>query len=201
MTNAERARRFRQARTELNLNGEETLAQVYAATGISASALSELENPASARNPGARILSGLAEHYGVNAAWLAGQSDSWSLNNDYRAVTDLLGLSPRAVDKLRVLMSDEVKRDAINSLIESREFDRLIQSIGVLSDYTGKAPAAEKTGSVDYNQAIRKFSGDEDRISFTMAEGDMRSYLEWKVSQDMDALIRRMTGGDQNGKH
>ncbi len=195
MTNEERARRFRLARTDLNPRGAETLMQVHKATGVSVSALSELENPASSRFPGARNLSILAQHYSVNAAWLSGQSDSWSLNEDYRIVTDLLGLSPAAVEKLKDYMADDVKKAVINSLIESKEFDRLIQSLGVLSDYAGEPPRAEDgSDTVDYGKAARKFAGDEQRISFTLAEGDMRSYIAWKVSRDMDALISRMIG-------
>lgn len=197
MTNEERAFRFKKARTELNPKGEETLAQVHDATGVAASTLSELENPDSSRNPGSKTLSLLAEHYRVNAAWLAGQSDSWSLNDDLRAVTDQLGLSPLAVEKLRVLMADEANRDAVNSLIESEEFDRLIRSVAVLSDYTGAPPMVPDTETVDYAAAVREHTGKEKHLAFEFAEGDIRSFLSWKVSRDVDALIGRMMKGDK----
>ena len=192
MTNLERAHRFQMARVELNRNGEETMTQVYEATGVSPSVLSTLENPESSRQPSTKNLIRLAQHYGVNAAWLAGQSASWSLNEDLRSVTDLTGLSPCAVEKLRLLMEDNVKRDTINSLIESEEFDQLISAVSVLSDYSGEAPVVEDTETVDYGRAIRKYAGGEKQLDFRLAEGDMRSYLSWKASRSLDALIGRM---------
>ena len=98
MTNAERAKRFKDARTQ-SPHGAETLAQVYAATGISASAISNLENPENNRVPSAKIVSVLAEHYGVNAAWLMGQTDSPSLNENSQALTNIIGFSPKAAEK------------------------------------------------------------------------------------------------------
>ncbi len=105
MTNAERARRFKEARTELNPRGAETQAQVYAATGVSASAISNLENPESGRVPSSEIVNKLAEYYQVNSAWLTGQANSPSLNENSQTLTNVIGFSPRAAEKLVRLMA------------------------------------------------------------------------------------------------
>lgn len=166
MTNAERAKRFRMARTELNRHGMETQLQVYTATGISASAVSNLENPESSRMPSADMVNTLAEYYGVNAAWMTGQSESWSLNKDSQALTKVLGFTTAAADRLTRLMADPGCRNAVNQLIGSERFDRIIRYIAVLAGIPESDP--EKS--------------------------DRRDLLEWKTGREMEALLRELDG-------
>lgn len=192
MTNAERAKRFKDARTQ-SLHGAETLAQVYAATGISASAISNLENPNNSRVPSAKIVSVLAEHYGVNAAWLMGQTDSPSLNENSQALTNIIGFSPKAAEKLTKLMADEKYRRSINELIESDRFDRMLLSITRLSDVPQEDYSISNV--VDYTEAIRKYAGDDSPVAFSFSEGDIRDMLTWKAEREMEGLIREMISG------
>ena len=196
MTNAERARRFKVARTELNPRGAETQAQVYAATGISASAISNLENPENSRVPSSKIVNTLAEYYGVNAAWLTGQSESWSLNKDSQALTKVLGFAPGAADKITRLMADEKTRKAINELIESERFDRMIHAISRLTDMPQEVPEGSwNADTVDYAEAVRKHAGNDSSLAFELAEGDIRDLFIWKAEKEMEGLIRELTGG------
>ena len=169
MTNAERAKRFRMARTELNRHGTETQAQVYAAANVSASAISNLENPESSRVPSADLVNTLAEYYGVNAAWLTGQSESWSLNKDSQALTKVLGFSPKAADKLTRLMADAGYRNAVNSLLESDRFDRMLSAVVSLSDMPRAASAA-----------------------FSLSEEDMQAFFSWKAEREMNGLLQEI---------
>ncbi len=191
MTNEERSLRFKKARTELNQHGSESQAQVYANTGISASALSNLENPESGRIPSAKIINTLAEYYGVNAAWLTGQSDSPSLNKDSQMLTNAIGFSPKAAEKLTELMADNKNRQAINELIESDRFERMLRAITRLSDVPREAPEGSwEADNVDYMEVSRKFAGDDSPLAFSFAEGDIRDMLVWRAEREMEDLIR-----------
>ena len=186
MTNEERARRFRIARTELSPHGMETQAQVYTATGVSASAISNLENPENSRVPSSKIVNTLAEYYGVNAAWLTGQSESWSLNKDSQALTKVLGFTPRAADKITRLMADEKTRKAINDLIESDRFDRMIRAIARLSDMPQAVPDGSwKADTVDYSAVVRQYGGSDSSMAFELAEGDIRDLITWKSEREL----------------
>ena len=184
MTNAERAKRFRMARTELNRHGTETQAQVYTATKVSASAISNLENPENARMPSADMVNTLAEYYGVNAAWLTGQSESWSLNKDSQALTKVLGFAPKAADRLTRLMADTRYRKAVNKLIGSDRFDRIIQSIAALTEM----PAS------DHSATGHDCSGDDPLSGVGLPESGRRDLLRWKAEREMEALVRELDG-------
>lgn len=195
MTNAERAKRFKAARTEYNRHGAETLAQVYATTGVSASAISNLENPESNRIPSSGKVTMLAEHYGVNVAWLTGQSESPSLNENSQIATDTIGLSVKAVDKLTRLMADPEQKAAINSMIESEHFDQMIQAIIVLANESlPDRNEGNQNEIVDYGEAIRWHTGDAS-IGFSLAEGDLHDYYCWKAERTMGELIRDVIHG------
>ena len=190
MTNAERAKRFRAARTELNQHGAETQAQVYTATGVPASAISNLENPESSRIPSSEKVNALAEHYGVNVAWLTGQSESPSLNENSRVATDTIGLSPKAVEKLTRMMADPKQKNAINRMIESKQFGQMIQSIINLSDITKSAENSKSTEEpVDFSDAIRKY-GNELTTPFNLAESNIHDFYRWKAEHSMQVLIQ-----------
>ena len=198
MTNEERARRFRIARTELSPHGTETQAQVYTATKVSASAISNLENPENARMPSADMVNTLAEYYGVNAAWLTGQSESWSLNKDSQALTKVLGFSPRAADKLTDMMGNPACREAINGLIESDRFDRMIHAITRLTDMPQPAPEGSwNAETVDYADVVRKYAGKDSSLAFDLAESDIRDLYTWKAEREMEGLIRDVIGGTE----
>ena len=182
MTNGERAKRFRMARTELNRHGTETQAQVYTATKVSASAISNLENPENARMPSADMVNTLAEYYGVNAAWLTGQSESWSLNKDSQALTKVLGFAPKAADRLTRLMADAMYRNAVNELIGSDRFDRIIQCIAALTEIQVS----------DRSTANHDSPGNNPLSGADLPESGRRDLLRWKAEREMEALIREL---------
>ena len=195
MDSAERARRFRMARTELNRNGNETMAMVNSATGIAPSTVCNLENPDCDRQPNISVVSRLAEHYGVNAAWLTGQTESWTLNEDSQAITEMIGLSPKAIENLRIMMKDEDTRRLVNSLIESSEFRRWVSTLSMIVDRGLDEPEGDYqvAGYVDYAAAIRDYTGDKQTIPFSFSEGDYRDLMRWKASREMDRLVNKVT--------
>ena len=188
MTNAERAKRFKAAR------GAETQAQVYAATGVSASAISNLENPESSRVPSSDMVNKLAEHYHVSVAWLTGQSNSPSLNENSQALTNTIGFSPKAAEKLVRLMADGKSRQAINNLIESDRFERMLQAINRLSSVQSNTTEDNWTvDTIDYTDVIRKYSGEDSPVSFSLSEGDIRDMLMWKAEREIGSLLREIS--------
>ena len=68
----------------------------------------------------------LANYYKVNVAWLMGQSESPSLNEDSQTVTQITGLSANAVSTLQ-LMKNNGLIDNLNSLLESDEFPKVVR--------------------------------------------------------------------------
>ena len=188
MDSKERAKRFFLARTGLNQNGEETKAKVYELTGVPSSALVAYENPESTRALNVVNVQTLADHYGVNAAWLLGQSDSWSVQQDIRQVCEMTGLSADAVMALRDLMADEEKKRFINLFLASREFSGMVTMLAE----TKKPVDQSASGTVDYGDALRGYDGGGDYILNERDYADMRL---WKASREMEKLMREITEG------
>lgn len=188
MTDFERAKRFRSARTELNRHGNQTQAQVHASTGISASALSNLENPECSRISSSRIISVLAEYYGVNIAWLTGQSDSPSMDEEIQKISNTTGLSAESIRILRNLTRDGISRRLVNSFIQSEEFAKLIFTAQIIRD-PGTGEAAEKEPVVNYVQAMKDAGNDPDMPVFS--ESDREDLAVWKAQRLTEQMIRK----------
>ena len=188
MDGKERAARFRMARTSLNQNGSETKARVYEQTGVPASALVAYESPESTRALSIEYVNRLAAHYGVNAAWLLGQSESWSMEQDVRRICELTGLTPDAVMSLRELMSDEGRRKAVNTFLASEEFTRfifLLQGMKQTNDSDG-SPSV-----VDYSDALRNSNTGD---CFTFNEKDYADMRTWRAEREMRQLTEKLIG-------
>lgn len=92
-----RGERFKDARTVYNKNGNQTMAEVAAITGVSASLIKELEDDFSKRDFGYKKIASLAVHYGVSANWLLGITED---HNIIPCATDELGLSESAISSI-----------------------------------------------------------------------------------------------------
>lgn len=146
----ERAKRFREARNDRNINGKETLRTVVEETMIPKSTICNMENEKSKTNIGYIDIVNLANHYGVNVAWLMGQSDSPSLNEDVQAATKVTGLSSDAIEKLSLLGSDEIA--CLNALLASYDFRKALSNLSYAKLISNRIeayipPQPEKTGT------------------------------------------------------
>lgn len=90
--------RFKDARIVYNKHGKQTTDDVSDATGISKSTLSNIENDR--RDPGARVICKLADHYGVSTDYLLGLTEIKSPETTAQAVISYTGLSEDNVKKL-----------------------------------------------------------------------------------------------------
>ena len=188
MTDFERAKRFREARTKRNQHGTQTLMEVAEATGISTSTLSTLENPEHSRVPSSKNVNILAQHYGVNPGWLLGQSISPSMDVNTQMVTDYTGLSTEAIRIIRNLTRDEIDRRLVNAFIESEEFQKLIYTAQVIRD-PGTGEVAEKKPVVDYTQAMKDAGNNPDMLVFS--ESDREDMILWKAQRLTERMIRK----------
>ena len=123
-------KRFREARTRLNQNmkdgKEESINTVARNTGVPASSISLYEDKRDdkRRVPNAKNAQILAEYYGVNVAWLLGQSDSYTLDEDSQIVTKLTGLSSDVVEWLSSVKANTDTISCLNALLSSYDFRR-----------------------------------------------------------------------------
>ena len=129
----ERAKRFIEARTVHNQHGKQTLTQVKEATGVQESMISDLETSIYKEGKKERPVQyqkvvTLAEHYGVNVAWLMGQPNaSYKLDEDVQMVVRTTGLSDPVIDILQMIRGTDLNI-TLNKLIESKYFaDMLFQ--------------------------------------------------------------------------
>ena len=186
MDNRERAKRFLRARTDLNQNGEETKTRVYELTGVPASALVAYEDPESTRALNVDYVQRLADHYGLNAAWLLGQSDSWSKAADIRQACEVTGLSPEAIQALQDLMQDDGTKRFINAFLASEEFAGMVYSLRRMQD----ASVQDRSDSpVDYHQAFQQFDGEPE---LPISEGDLRDMRIWRASRNLERFMWKL---------
>lgn len=122
MINLTRGERFRDARTVYNAHGSQTMAEVYSATGISASKIADLENDDKDRGVDYREVGKLAKHYGVSVDWLLGLSDVTLPDADLRGVCEYTGLSEGAIETLRWIKENDPYNDmkVLSSFLENK---------------------------------------------------------------------------------
>ena len=184
MDGKERANRFYLARVGFNRHGKETKTRVYEETGVPASAIVDYENPQSTRSLNIKNVQKLADHYGVNAAWLLGQSESWSLDTDIRQISESTGLTPEAIWALQALTKDEGQRSFINHFLASDEFARIVCSLQSTKEISG---TTSTDSCIDYTAAITQ-SDAENELSLN--ECDIRDMKLWKASRDMESFLK-----------
>ena len=194
MDNIERARRFHEARTSLNQHGKQTMKEVYQETGVSASAICELEKGESDRSPTGEVLRKLSEHYGVNLAWLAGTSDSWSLNEDTQALNRMTGLSTEALENLKRIMEDDNSRECVNILLAAPEFEEMIAALRAARRFSRLNPEGSISmkdpeampDSVDYQAVVNSFRNEP---TLTFSEGEMEELFVWKAAKALERFF------------
>ncbi len=116
ISSEERAKRFREARSY------RTDREVYEETKkngnpVSQSMISDLESASRNRPVQYQKIVTLAECYGVNVAWLMGQSKSPSFNEDKQAAEKVTGLSAEAIDVLAKIKETKLI-ETVNKIIE-----------------------------------------------------------------------------------
>lgn len=157
--------RFKSARTDYNVNGKQTMAQVADATKVPQSVISDLErdpnkdadHPTAPRKVAYQTVAALAKHYGVSGNFLLGLPEDKKYDIKLIAA-DRLGLSTKAVSNI-----EEVKDRADNNPYFRRTLDALNSALGnkqlqTLLGYCANAEiAAEKARTAkEQSDAVKK---------------------------------------------
>lgn len=140
-----RGERFKDARTVHNKNGKQSMDDVYAATGISASMIKDLEDDDKDRSVGYDKIATLAKHYGVSADYLL------SLTNDPSQkprATDELGLSANAITWLSGLANSTDSHRYSKHLSTLLEMDKFKGLIYLLIEYFSALEAASVASNI-----------------------------------------------------
>ena len=145
------------------------------------------ENPESNRLPSVKNVQKLADHYGVNAAWLLGQSENWSSRADIQQIGEITGLNPEAVMALQELMKDEKRREFINRLLASEEFSRMVCTLQGLNNMKGSDDSAN---AVDYAESFSRNNDGE--MELTLNERDYTDLKLWQAEKEISRLLERM---------
>lgn len=125
-----RAERFESARTEFNVHGSQSIAEVSKATGIQVSMISDLENDDKNRGVSYEAVAALAGHYGVFADYLLGLSRTPSRRADAQAIEKYTGLSMTAVERLSpVASSFPQEREYLDRLLSAASFPVLLEAL------------------------------------------------------------------------
>lgn len=145
-----RGDRFKDARLVHNKNGKQTMDEVYAATGIAASMIKDLEDDNKYRSVGYDKIATLAKHYGVSADYLL------SLTNDPAqkpCATDELGLSANVINWISTQTNSLDGHRIQKQLSTLFEMDCFQAFIYTLRDYLSALEAASIAGNImrDFN--------------------------------------------------
>lgn len=125
-----RAERFESARTEFNIHGSQSIAEVSKATGVVASMISDLENNDKNRGVNYEAVAALAMHYGVFADYLMGLSAVPSRQADAQAIENYTGLSMPAVERLSSSSAAfPQEREYLDKLLSAASFPALMEAL------------------------------------------------------------------------
>jgi len=132
MCTLSRGERFKDARLVHNRNGKQSMDEVYAATGIAASMIKDLEDDDKERSVGYDKIAILARHYGVSTDYLLSLSSD---PNRSPCATDELGLSVHAIKWFSDLATSSDKNRYTKYLSSLLEMDTFKDLIHLLMDY------------------------------------------------------------------
>lgn len=150
-----RAERFESARTEFNINGSQSIAEVAKATGIQASMISDLENNDKSRGVSYEAVAILAKHYGVFADYLLGLSAVPSRRADAQVIENYTGLSILAVERLSSSSTAfPQEREYLDKLLSAASFPALIDALSKVDRAIQSANRAIEYQKQDNRAAI-----------------------------------------------
>lgn len=138
MNKLTRGERFKDARTVYNQHRWQTMEAVYAATGVSASMIKDLEDDDKDRSVGYDKILTLAKHYGVSADFLLGLSAYPRISNEVDIVCKYTGLSKESVEYLAQLKESYNDSwpmdglDVIDTILETDIKTNLLANISLL---------------------------------------------------------------------
>lgn len=203
--------RFNNARTEYNINGKETMAQVTKATGVPQSAISDLErdpnidadHATAPRKVAYQTVAILAKHYGVSADYLLGLSDD---PKRIPSAIDELGLSPEAIEGIKRIGRIAAKNreygnpatghnvETLDSFLSSFDFSFILTSVSSAKQLASATIA-------DYNRymkGIPEWEPDEalDWLDYTL-DPERYQFARFQAMQRFSSMIDKICGFEE----
>lgn len=170
-----RGERFKDARTVHNKNGNQSMDKVYAATGVSASMITDLEDDDKNRDVGYEKIVALAKHYGVSSDYLLGLSPNPTTNKDIDAVCQFTGLNEINTTYLNIINTacknhdDSIKNFHKYELMLINDFIKLCNDGGITTLFWIMQANLAKIKSKGY---------EEDELSGYPTNADVSRFLE-----------------------
>lgn len=196
MNAEQRAERFKNARLTYNKNGKEGLRAVEEKTGISQSLIWDLEAKTIERKVNYPTVVELANHYGVNVAWLLGQSNSPSLDESSQVVTKVTGLSCEVVETLQSLKPELI--NCLNTLMKTNGFVLFLKHFETALRI--RNTSTQTDGVADMIENLSQWADDSNvpASGLRMSDRQMADLYLWKASQTIDNTCRELIKkGDQ----
>ncbi len=193
-----RATRFKEARENIN----ESLRTVDEKTGISKSTIHKLESEDDSTKVNYVDICTLADHYKVNVAWLMGQSDSPSLDENIQIVTKTTGLSNEAINMIKS-MKDNKLIDSLNKLLESEDFSRMVRwykTARIINQYCTESDKATLIDDEAYQGMIEDTLGQAVESAWFPGESQIDMCLLRATNTMMKIFETIMKEDKNNGK-
>lgn len=194
-----RGERFKDSRIIHNKHGKQTMSEVAAATGVSQSCISDIEND-KPRNVGAEDIAKLAKHYGVSADYLLGLSNTPSTDLEIKAVCDYTGLSTASVKRLRdsyLKAQQETTMESFRSVISGQSvidlIDKLVASTHVFFIADSMRKLSQQKG---LNAAIDQGIIPADAGYETLNAIQNLSYARFELSNRFMLFAEEVTNSD-----
>lgn len=191
MARLTRGERFKDARVVHNQHKKQTMDEVSAATGVSKSLIQSLEDDSVNRSVGYDKVAKLAEHYGVTTDYLLCLTDD---PHRQPAATDDLGLSAKAVKKIRNMQScssnEREYMDFFSRFLESDLFNHFIYSLYMRCQVNIAEIVYGSTYTQEFNPAPPNAQSNQNQRVLDIADSG-------KYNSVVSSYLRQMARFDQ----
>ena len=186
--------RFQYAR--MNMTGK-PLEVVAEESGVSKNTIWKLEH--NKVDAGYKVVGKLAEYYGVNVAWLVGQSDSPSLDESRQMITDTTGLTDKALNMVQFMKRNKLS-DTLNILLESDDFKQMVKWFKTARIVNQHCTESDKTTEIDdavYQGSIEDTNGEAIQYAYFPGESHIDMCL-LRASKALDHAFTAILKEDKN---
>lgn len=181
-----RGERFKDARIVHNQHGSQSMDEVHAATGVSASMIKDLEDDQKERSVGYDKIAILAEHYGVSSDYLLGFSPYPTTDKDLEFVCRYTGLSEYSVRSLMLFSTSDFHTTAelVNDILK---IENLLPNYLLLIQSSKNFKPESKMGS-DFDSQLEGIRLYQNAAMQGMAPIGQSDYMRFLTSEIGNAI-------------
>lgn len=163
-------------------------------SGVSKNTIWKLEHDMV--DAGYKLIVRLADFYNVNVSWLIGQSDSPSLDESCQAVTNVTGLSDKAIQNLKI-MKAECLSGSLNDILESEDFFHALErfeAARMIHAYDTELPEDARNTDQAYFSGIKDSSGAVSDYTL-LSKSTQTDMLIGSATQILGSMLRDILKG------